>query len=83
MTTTTATTEMIDVALDRITPNPWQPRQGSDPEYIAELEESIYSVGSFRNPCPRRQDAYFQLAFGTTGSKRCGGLHAKGKWGLP
>lgn len=65
-----ATTEMVEVALDRITPNSWQPRQGFDPEYIAELEESIYSVGLLQEPLSRRQDAYFNSLLSTAASKR-------------
>ena len=81
MTTTTNTTEMIDVALDRIIPNPWQPRQGFDPEYISELQESILRVGLLQEPLARSQDAYFQLAFGHSRIEAVRGLHDRGDWG--
>ena len=74
-------TEMIEVALDRIIANPWQPRTSSAPEYISELQESILAVGLLQEPLARRQNGSFQLAFGHSRVEAVRGLHERGDWG--
>ena len=74
-------TEIIDVALDRIIPNPWQPRAGFEPEYITELEDSIRAVGLLQEPLAREQDGRFQLAFGHSRVEALKNLNRKGDWG--
>ena len=74
-------TEIIEVALDRIIANPWQPRASAAPEYISELQESILAVGLLQEPLARRQNGSFQLAFGHSRVEAVRGLHERGDWG--
>ena len=78
---TTTTTEMTDVALDRIVANPWQPRAGFDPEYIKELADSILAVGLLQEPLSRRAEGYFQLAFGHSRIEALKLLREREEWG--
>jgi ParB/RepB/Spo0J family partition protein len=63
-------TERPDVQwinLDCIDDNPWQPRQGDDPDHIAKLAESIERDGLLQIPTARRhptEPGRVQLAFG-------------------
>ena len=78
---TTATTEMVEVSLDQITPNPWQPRASMEPGYIGDLAASIAAVGLLQEPLARRHDGYFQLAFGHSRIEAIRFLQGNGQWG--
>ena len=80
---TTKTTEMVDVALDRISPNPWQPRTSMDPQYVAELAEDIHNVGLLQEPMarPSGDGVRYQLAFGHTRIEALRLLQESGRWG--
>ena len=80
---TTKTTEMVDVALDRISPNPWQPRTSMDPQYVAELAEDIHNVGLLQEPMarPPGDGVRYQLAFGHTRIEALRLLQESGRWG--
>jgi ParB/RepB/Spo0J family partition protein len=62
------------IELERIDPNPWQPRQGEDPEHIRQVAESIVAQGLMQYPVGRavpvdpqgRKPPRIQLAFGHT-----------------
>lgn len=59
------------IALEKIKPNPFQPRQAEDPAVIAEVAESIKKNGLLQIPSARmRRDAgsphHYELAFGHT-----------------
>ena len=57
---------LLEVDVDRIIPNPWQPRQGEDPAVVAELAASIKKNGLMQIPSARRVNGHYQLAFGHT-----------------
>jgi len=83
MTTTTANNqEIIEVALDRILANPWQPRSSMDPDYIAELAEDIHNVGLLQEPMarPAGDGVRYQLAFGHTRVEALRLLQGGGRW---
>ena len=76
-----ATVEMVEVALDRIIPNPWQPRLTNDPEHIENLMKDIEAVGLLQEPMARKSDNYYQLAFGHCRVDALRGLQEQEKWG--
>ena len=76
-----ATVEMVEVALDRIIPNPWQPRLTNDPEHIENLMKDIEAVGLLQEPMARKSDSYYQLAFGHCRIDALRGLQEQEKWG--
>ena len=76
-----ATAEMVEVALDRIIPNPWQPRLSNDPEHIENLMKDIEAVGLLQEPMARKSDNYYQLAFGHCRVEALRGLQEQEKWG--
>ena len=81
---TTATTEMIDVALDRIIPNPWQPRQHMDPQGVSELAEDIHAIGRLlQEPMarPAGDGVRYQLAHGHRRVEALRYLHESDRWG--
>ena len=74
--------ELVEVHLDLIEPNPWQPRRSMDPEYIKELMESIADIGLLQEPLARPSSAgggKVQLAFGDCRVAALRGLHADGR----
>lgn len=54
------------IKLDLIDPNPWQPRDGEDPEHVAKIAASIEAEGLMQVPVGRRVNGRVQLAFGHT-----------------
>lgn len=73
---------MMAVALDRIDPNPWQPRTRSmDAEFIAELAEDIHKLGLHQEPMARPVGVRFQLAFGHSRIDAIRLLHDTDRWG--
>ena len=79
---TVARPELVEVHLDLIKPNPWQPRAEMDPEHIAELMENIDGIGLLQEPMARPSpagDGSVQTAFGHCRIAACRGLHAQGK----
>ena len=77
----TTATLIQQVELDRIRPNPWQPRAGIDPDYLVDLQQSILAVGLLQEPLGRElEDGTVQLAFGHTRVEAIRGLAAEGKW---
>jgi ParB-like chromosome segregation protein Spo0J len=52
------------IALTQIDPNPYQPREKTDPEHIQKLAASIASSGLLQIPSGRRAGDRVQLAFG-------------------
>ena len=76
-----ANIEMVEVALDRIIPNPWQPRLSNDPKHIEDLMKDIEAVGLLQEPMARKSDNYYQLAFGHCRVDALRGLQEQEKWG--
>lgn len=64
MTTTTETRRLVEIPLDKIVDNPWQPRTSLDPEHIAELAANIEQLGLQQPPVVRPAGDEYQLAFG-------------------
>jgi ParB/RepB/Spo0J family partition protein len=54
------------IQIELIKPNPYQPRQGEDPDVVAEIAQSIRQNGLMQVPTARRVDGHYQLAFGHT-----------------
>lgn len=54
------------IAIDLIDPNPYQPRQSEDLDFVAEIAASIKENGLMQVPIGRRVNGRFQLAFGHT-----------------
>lgn len=52
------------IELNRIDPNPYQPRKAHDPEHVQALAESIREQGLLQTPVGRMVDKRVQLAFG-------------------
>ena len=78
----TATAQMVEVELDLIKPNPWQPRSKMDPDGIRDLQEDILSIGRLiHEPLARPHDGCFQLAAGHRRVEAVRGLRDQGKWG--
>lgn len=74
---------LVAVALDRIDPNPWQPRTNMDPQYISELAEDIYTVGLLHDPMvrPAGDGVRYQLAHGHSRVAAVRLLHESDRWG--
>ena len=58
--------EQILVSLDLIDPNPYQPRQVEDHEFVVEIAANIRQNGLMQVPTARPCGARYQLAFGHT-----------------
>ncbi len=56
--------ELLDIAIDRITANPSQPRQVFDPDALDELVHSLQTVGLLQPVVVRRAGADFELIAG-------------------
>ena len=69
------------MALDRIIPNPWQPRTVYDQASMTDLQQNILAVGLLQEPMARRKENLFQLAFGHRRIDAIRGLHENGQWG--
>lgn len=54
------------IPIDKIDPNPWQPREAEDPEVVAELAADIKRNTLLQIPIARRVDGRVQIAFGHT-----------------
>ena len=76
-----ATTEMVEVALDRIIPNPWQPRVNAVQEHVENLAKDIEAVGLLQEPMARMDGICYQLAFGHCRIDALRLLQEQGKWG--
>lgn len=63
-TTTTDRRRLITVELERLEPNPWQPRGSLDPNHTRELADSIAQVGLLQAPLVRIVGQTYQIAFG-------------------
>ncbi|MBU0507519.1 ParB/RepB/Spo0J family partition protein [bacterium] len=59
-----AGTLVTDIPVDRVDPNPFQPRQVFDEESIEELKQSIQAQGILQPVLVRRMDDRFQLIIG-------------------
>ena len=80
-----STNEIVEIDLDLIDPNPWQPRLRSDPKALAELVENIHQLGRLlqmpmARPSPDAADR-FQLAFGHRRVDGLQVLRSRGDWG--
>jgi len=63
----TASRSLVNVPLDRIADNPWQPRGSLDPDRVKELAASIAAVGLLQPPLARLMEGFpprYELAFG-------------------
>ena len=81
---TTATVQhvqLLEVDLDQIDANPWQPRTSMDMANLIELQNDIMSVGLLQEPMARQVEGRYQLAFGHRRIEALRGLSACGKWG--
>ena len=59
------TSDILRIPVDRIEPNPFQPRMSFDPEALAELAESIRSFGLIQPVTVRRKaDGKYQIISG-------------------
>ena len=54
------------IELDKIDPNPWQPRTTEDAEQVEKIARSIAADGLLQAPVARCVDGRYQLAFGHT-----------------
>ena len=82
MTTATAQRlQLVEVDLDQIDANPWQPRTVIAPDGLVELQMDILAVGLLQEPMAREVDGRYQLAFGHRRIEALRGLHAVGQWG--
>lgn len=54
------------VEIEKIYPNPYQPREREDPEHVAKIAESIKANGLLQAPVGRRVNGHVELAFGHT-----------------
>ena len=80
-----STNEIVEIDLDLIDPNPWQPRLRSDPKALAELVENIHQLGRLlqmpmARPSPDAAGR-FQLAFGHRRVDGLQVLRSRGDWG--
>ncbi len=73
-------TGLDQVALDRIDPNPFQPRRAFPEESLRELADSIRSSGVVQPVLLRRTDARYQLV---TGERRCRAARLAGLESIP
>ena len=73
--------QLVDVDLDLIDPNPWQPRAHLNPEHVHDLKVSILAVGLLDEPRAREKEGRYELAYGHTRVEALRGLHATGQWG--
>ena len=78
---TTRKTQLMEIELDRIVANPWQPRVNADPEYIGGLADNIHAVGLLQEPMARERDGEYQLAFGHSRIDAVRLLRERGLWG--
>ena len=82
MTTATAQRlQLLEVELDQIDANPWQPRTIMDPARLLELGMDILTMGLLQEPMARQVEGRYQLAFGHRRIAALRGLHADELWG--
>ena len=74
---------LVAIALDRIDPNPWQPRTSLDEGHVADLADNIFQVGLLHDPMvrPAGDGVRYQLAHGHHRIEAIRLLHSKGDWG--
>ena len=80
-TATVSHVQLLEVDLDQIDANPWQPRTSMDVVNLIELQNDIMSVGLLQEPMARQVEGRYQLAFGHRRIEALRGLSACGKWG--
>ena len=75
------TRERVQVDLELIDDNPWQPRQEIDQDELQELADSIHQLGLLQAPLGRRDKirGRIQLAFGHRRVAGCRLLHQQGR----
>ena len=73
--------QLVDVNLDLIDPNPWQPRAHLTTAHIHDLQVSILAVGLLDEPRAREKEGRYELAYGHTRVEALRGLHATAQWG--
>ena len=74
--------KLLEVDLDLIDDNPWQPRTTMDLVGLVELQNEIMAVGGLLQfPMARDRGGRYQLAFGHRRVEAVRGLHRAGKWG--
>lgn len=69
------------IALNKIDPNPFQPREAEDPEHVANVAMSIVEQGLLQTPVGRQVNGRVQLAFGHTRLSAFRLLQSQGKTG--
>jgi len=79
-TVETTTTGLEEVPLERIDPNPFQPRRGFPEETLKELAESIRASGVVQPVLLRRTDSRYQLV---AGERRCRAARLAGLETIP
>ncbi|KKM70429.1 hypothetical protein LCGC14_1440770, partial [marine sediment metagenome] len=59
---------IIEVALDLLVPNPWDPRLERTPEAVRDMAKSLLQVGLLQNLTARSglRDGQYELAYGMT-----------------
>lgn len=72
--------EILSVPLDRIRPNPFQPRKHFDEQKIAELAQSIKTYGLLQPVLVRKADHHYQLV---AGERRCLACRSLGWTAIP
>jgi ParB family transcriptional regulator, chromosome partitioning protein len=74
--------EKSEIALDKIRPNPYQPRENFDPEKLEELAQSIREHGVLQAivVCPAGSDADYYLV---AGERRCRAAKLAGLKSIP
>ena len=82
MTTATAQRlQLLEVDLDQIDANPWQPRSVIGPDSLLDLQTDILALGLLQEPMAREVGGRYQLAFGHRRIEALRGLNAVGQWG--
>jgi len=69
--------EIISIPLDRIEPNPYQPRKKFEPEKMEELAQSIKTYGLLQPVVLRKEGARYQIVAGERRYQACRMLRMK------